>query len=591
VSTYSGDNSTFGIDVSETLTITGNGNLTAASGDTTYGVSYGIRTYGDVNITSGTLTATGGAANVFSYGIFIGGNSINITGGAVTASGNTRALNIAPVTLPAFYNWKTSAGDALTSSATTALPSVGTYVYIESVTGVTPTTYTFNKAVSNDVFRIDYSLAPGITFNDNVKNGTTALASATEWWSVDDNTIEITSSYLMGLPVGTYTITLDTTADVDPTVTLTVTNVYEWGLYLNASGELVYDINTITQGTPSTILGGGSYTFADGILTLNNVNFTTSAMIAFYLEEYLAPVTLNINGSNSFASTYNSSFTSQCIFIEQPLTITGDGSLTAVSGNSSNGSSYGISTNGDITISGTVNVTVTSGTAGNNSHGIKSGTGDVNFTGGEMMLSGYTSAANSGLITPAIAAVDYNNADGRAAVRIDNTEIDLSTIKYIKTYETLSDYLKDYPRATTPEPAPVNSPYNNPAPPSPLIALTDFDSGENVGSIRTSKTVKTLVRFNSKRLAQTEEYVVEKWSVDALGSFETRQKGGWGATATITISLEKLGFELEDGTKLYVLIFDTKNKKWYEAEAEIIDGNIVIVTEWSGVFAIVAEEV
>jgi hypothetical protein len=139
------------------------------------------------------------------------------------------------------------------------------------------------------------------------------------------------------------------------------------------------------------------------------------------------------------------------------------------------------------------------------------------------------------------------------------------------------------------QPEPVSS--NMPAPPSPSFALTDFDDGENVGSIKASKKVKTVLRFNSKRLAQTESYVYEKWGTEVLGSFETAQKGGWGNIATITISLEKLGFEADEGTKLKILIFDTKTKKWYEAEAIIENGKIVIETEYSGIFAIVSEDV
>jgi hypothetical protein len=165
------------------------------------------------------------------------------------------------------------------------------------------------------------------------------------------------------------------------------------------------------------------------------------------------------------------------------------------------------------------------------------------------------------------------------------------------TYESVDDkiviitYKAPAPAPVIPEkePAPVNTPYDNPAPPSPPVILT-FDGG-TISLPYNNQSIKKEVRFNSKRTAQTEAYVLEKWGADVLVSFETRQKGGWGATATITISLEKLGFELEDGTKLYVLIFDTKTKKWYQVEAIIENGNIVIVTEWSGVFAIVNEKV
>jgi hypothetical protein len=137
-------------------------------------------------------------------------------------------------------------------------------------------------------------------------------------------------------------------------------------------------------------------------------------------------------------------------------------------------------------------------------------------------------------------------------------------------------------------PRPVNTPiYSNTPPPSPPKVYT-IDGG-TISLPLNNKKINTDIRYNSKRLTQTEEYIAEKFKATALGSFETAQKGGWGDIATITISLEKLGFDLKDGTKLYVLIFDTKTKEWHQVEAEVIDGNIVIVTEYSGIFAIIAE--
>jgi hypothetical protein len=45
-------------------------------------------------------------------------------------------------------------------------------------------------------------------------------------------------------------------------------------------------------------------------------------------------------------------------------------------------------------------------------------------------------------------------------VRFDNTEIDLTTIKYIKIYKTEADYLRDYPPAVqAPEPEPAPEPF------------------------------------------------------------------------------------------------------------------------------------
>ena len=83
------------VDSEVTLTISGSGSLTATGGDATPnsgGESYGIYTWGDAIITSGTVTATGGAAEFQSHGIYatghvtISGGAVKATGGAVTSS-------------------------------------------------------------------------------------------------------------------------------------------------------------------------------------------------------------------------------------------------------------------------------------------------------------------------------------------------------------------------------------------------------------------------------------------------------------------------------------------------------------------------
>ena len=92
-----GDSSSYGIHVyaEVTLTISGSGSLAATGGDapqTSGGESYGIYTWGDAIITSGTVTATGGAAEFQSHGIYatghvtISGGAVKATGGAVTSS-------------------------------------------------------------------------------------------------------------------------------------------------------------------------------------------------------------------------------------------------------------------------------------------------------------------------------------------------------------------------------------------------------------------------------------------------------------------------------------------------------------------------
>jgi uncharacterized repeat protein (TIGR02543 family) len=129
-----------------------------------------------------------------------------------------------------------------------------------------------------------------------------------------------------------------------------------------------------------------------------------------------------------------------------------------------------------------------------------------------------------------------------------------------------------------------------------VLALTSIIDGEEVGSISlpiNSKTgqILTGLHFETESIKSAQNYIEKKWKTDILGSFETAQKGGWGAVATLTIDLENLGFTADDGTKLYALIYDTKTGKWYQVSAEIIDGNVVIETKRTGVVTVVTDSV
>jgi uncharacterized repeat protein (TIGR02543 family) len=129
-----------------------------------------------------------------------------------------------------------------------------------------------------------------------------------------------------------------------------------------------------------------------------------------------------------------------------------------------------------------------------------------------------------------------------------------------------------------------------------VLSLTSITDGGKAGSITlpiNSKTgqILTGLYFETKRIYTVQNYIKKNWDTSILGAFETAQKGGWGAEATLSISLEKLGFEADDGTKLYALIYDTKAKKWYQSNAEIIDGNVNIKTKRTGIITIVTDSV
>jgi hypothetical protein len=106
-----------------------------------------------------------------------------------------------------------------------------------------------------------------------------------------------------------------------------------------------------------------------------------------------------------------------------------------------------------------------------------------------------------------------------------------------------------------------------------------------------SGQIITGLHFGEKYTAQAENYIAKKWNKVVLGSFETIQKGGWGNTATISMSMDKLGFSAEEGTKLTAMIYDTMTNKWYQTSAVIENGNVVFKTKRTGVVTIVTEKI
>jgi hypothetical protein len=103
--------------------------------------------------------------------------------------------------------------------------------------------------------------------------------------------------------------------------------------------------------------------------------------------------------------------------------------------------------------------------------------------------------------------------------------------------------------------------------------------------------VLTSIYYDTKNIDYAESYIKRRWGKTILDSFETADKSGWVNTATVTVSLESLDFAADDGEKLYAAIYDTKTKKWYRANIEIIDGEAVIKTRRTGVYTILTEPI
>jgi hypothetical protein len=103
--------------------------------------------------------------------------------------------------------------------------------------------------------------------------------------------------------------------------------------------------------------------------------------------------------------------------------------------------------------------------------------------------------------------------------------------------------------------------------------------------------ILTRIDFDSARIDSAESYINNRFDTEILGTFETTQKSGWGDKATVTVSAESLGINTQNGEKFYILIHDTKTKKWYQLTGTAQDDEITIKTTRSGVVAIVTDAV
>jgi hypothetical protein len=386
--------------------------------------------------------------------------------------------------------------------------------------------------------------------------------------------------------------------------------------------------NNNSYGDTSGILGGiGNVTITgNGSLTATAGASTSGYSYGISCQD------LTVNGGTVYATggTVNGTGNYSMGLNATGATEIYGGTLIATGGNSSAASAvssgiYG----GDLYIEdGIVNAT---GGQADFSYGISpDGGGDVIMNGGTLLAQGGTAAESAGIYgadeitiganivsaimqghTAAVGAyqsmtsateiiyTDDNDYDGGNKVSVSNLD-NFDSALYIECIGTPIIIGGNETAAEEPKPEPENKPYYSntppPSPPTASLALIEYIDNEKVGEISlhlTSNMQKfsSYVRINSNRTAQTEEYIKSNWNVTALGSFETAQRGGWGDIATLSVSLEDLGFEVSNGTKLYVLIFDTKNKIWHEVEAIIENGEVVIVTEYSGIFGIVNEKV
>ena len=427
-----GDSSSYGIHVDDevTLTISGSGSLAATGGDAPAvygGESYGIYTWGDAIITSGSLTATGGAAEFQSHGIYatghvtISGGAVKATGGAVTSSeedGGDASSGICADIVTISGGEVTAKGGAVTSSGnnTTSCGIYGSSLFggvIISGGAVTATGTTAN-AESYGIYtpNSDIEISGGTV----TATGDTGALGRAIYLDPEGNASIQSIQVKAGQDADSATEIIGSPFVLSRGITDLVSgakyfhsesqalegDIFVGGVGLTSSeGNPAY-AKTGTNGAVTTEgANANDYNIKwDGsTLTLNNATITQGALggaaIWYYRDSDL---NIALVGANTVTGPSGSgSGASYGIFAWDPnelidLTISGDGSLT-VTGGGTVSESYGICTDNLIVQSGTGTVNATGGDGAEDSYGIYAY--DVTISGGDVTATGGTVNATS----------------------------------------------------------------------------------------------------------------------------------------------------------------------------------------------------
>ena len=424
------------VDSEVTLTISGSGSLTATGGDATPnsgGESYGIYTWGDAIITSGTVTATGGAAEFQSHGIYatghatISGGAVKATGGAVTSSeedGGDASSGICADIVTISGGTVIAQGGAVTSSGnnTTSCGIYGSSLYggvIISGGAVTATGTTAN-AESYGIYtpNSDIEISGGTV----TATGDTGALGRAIYLDPEGNASIQSIQVKTGQDANSATEIIGSPFVLSRGITDLVSgdkyfhsesqtlegDIFVGGVGLTGAADAPAYAKTGTNGAVTTEgANANDYNIKwDGsTLTLNNATITQGALGGAAIWYYRgSDLNIDLVGTNTVTGPSGSgSGASYGIFAWDPnelidLTISGDGSLT-VTGGGTVSESYGICTDNLIVQSGTVNATggdvnATGEDGEEDSYGIYA-YNDVTISGGAVTATGGTVNATS----------------------------------------------------------------------------------------------------------------------------------------------------------------------------------------------------
>jgi hypothetical protein len=340
--------------------------------------SVALRTSSMLTISgNGSLTATGGAGNTQSHGIYVDNATLTINGNAtVTATSGATG---------------TSRGITINNDLYQIVVADNATV---TATGASGANFSY-----------------GIYGNLDIDGGTVKLASGAA-----NNESKPWSGTTFTVPAGGYRYTADNGAhwtgisDSDFAETATASDIVSTNLWVAPLEvqtqylRLYNDELWLLRGATATAVaqpgvdytGSYSYDTVHNILTLTNFHFTASAQNVLSTRD-TPSLTIVLEGENRLISKLSSGTNSYALNVEGGTIIRGDGTLTATAGNPASGGSYGINVaNGTLTVSDNVTINATGGAGTNDSYGIY---GSLTITGGTVTTSGNTQAV-SGTVTP-----------------------------------------------------------------------------------------------------------------------------------------------------------------------------------------------
>ena len=398
----------------KTLTIRGDGSLTATSNDYAAGIGGGYEIdCGNIVIESGTVTATGSAyAAGIGSGYQAACGNITLKGGTITATGGSFSAAIGSayrgscgnitITSGVYKLSATAGGKSPNSIGAGEGGSCGTVTIGNQVTGnisTSPYTYSFIAVTGVTLSQASASLKVG---EKVTLTATVAPANATNknvtWSSSNTAVVTVDGGVVTAKAAGTATITVKTD-DGAKTATCAITIVGSGAVDLNSlTGNFEAkngDVLTGTLGANVKIsIADGATVTLDGA-TINGPNDYDYKWAGINCEGDATIILKGVNNVRGFCQEYPGIY----VPVGKTLTIKGDGSLNA----SSNGMAAGIGSGrnssracGNIVISGgTINATGGDDAAGIGSSE-KSSCGSITINGGTINATGGSSAAAIG---------------------------------------------------------------------------------------------------------------------------------------------------------------------------------------------------